>query len=99
MKSDNNTKGAIETNAKFACTKNWSSRKAWLKITTLVINFLFLFPPKKKGRRKGEWIANIVILSHAFLLDPKNYLRFDMHQKYILNCTKNSSCVEYNSTL
>ena len=29
----------------------------------------FLFPPKKEGRRKGELIAKIVILSHAFLLD------------------------------
>ena len=27
----------------------------------------FLFPPKKEGRRKGECIAKIVILSHAFL--------------------------------
>ena len=35
---------------------------------------LFFFSPfssllKKLGRRKGEWIAKIVILSHAFLLD------------------------------
>ena len=29
-----------------------SSRKAWLKITTLVILFPFLFPHKKEGRRK-----------------------------------------------
>ena len=25
---------------------------------------------KKEGRRKGEWIAKIVIESHAFLFDP-----------------------------
>ena len=29
----------------------------------------FLFPPKKQGERKGEWIGKIVILSHAFMLD------------------------------
>ena len=35
----------------------------------------FLFPPKKEGRRKGEWIAKIVILSHTFLLDPHCVIR------------------------
>ena len=34
----------------------------------------FLFPPKKEGRRKGEWIAKIVIKSHAFLLDPSIFV-------------------------
>ena len=29
----------------------------------------FLFPPKKRGKKRREWIAKIVILSHAFLLD------------------------------
>ena len=29
----------------------------------------FLSPSKKEGRRKGEWIARIIIKSHAFLLD------------------------------
>ena len=29
----------------------------------------FPYPPKKEGRRKGEWLAKIVIKSHAFLLD------------------------------
>ena len=37
-------------------------------------NFGYYFPPffsllKKEGRRKDEWIAKIVIKSHAFLLD------------------------------
>ena len=27
----------------------------------------FLFPLKERGKKKGEWIAKIVILSHAFL--------------------------------
>ena len=33
--------------------------------------FFFLFSSllKKEGRRKAEWIAKIVIKSHAFLLD------------------------------
>ena len=47
-----------------------SSRKAWLKITTLVIFPLFSSLRKKEGRRKGEWITKIVIFSNAFLLDP-----------------------------
>ena len=39
----------------------------------------FLFPPKKEGRRKGEWIAQIVILSHAFLLNQiKSYLDYNL---------------------
>ena len=39
-----------------------SSRKAWFKITTLVML-------KNEGIRKGEWIAKTVSLSHVFLLD------------------------------
>ena len=49
----------------------WLSRKAWLLTTTLVILFLFfssLFK-KKEERIKGEWIAKIVMKSHAFLLN------------------------------
>ena len=42
----------------------------WLFFST------FLSPPKKEGRKKGEWISNIVIKSHAFLLD-----HFPMHIK------------------
>ena len=48
-------------------TSGRSSRKVLLLTTTLVIFSLFLL--KKVERRKGEWIANIVIKSHAFLLD------------------------------
>ena len=29
--------------------------------------------PKKKGKRKGEWIAQIMIKSHAFLLDLQKF--------------------------
>ena len=47
----------------------WSNRKAWLLTTTFLFFPSFLFPPKKEGRRKGKWIAEIVIKSHAFLLD------------------------------
>ena len=47
----------------------WSNRKAWLLTTTFLFFSSFLFPPKKEGRRKGKWIAEIVIKSHAFLLD------------------------------
>ena len=37
---------------------SWSSRKAWLKITTLFILFpLSPYPPKKREKRKGESIA------------------------------------------
>ena len=41
----------------------WRRKFDWLKIKT------FLYPPKQDRRRKGEWIAKIVILSHPFLLD------------------------------
>ena len=41
---------------------NLSSRKAWLKITTLVILFPFSLL-KKEGGRKGEWIPKIVFLN------------------------------------
>ena len=37
--------------------------------TSLVI--LFLFSPKKEGRRKEKLFRKIVIKSHAFLLDRK----------------------------
>ena len=53
-----------------------NSRKLHLKSfqVKMYYSILFLFPfslpsLKKEGRRKGEWIAKIVILSHAFLLD------------------------------
>ena len=49
-------------------TITWSSRKAWHLTTTFVI--------KKEGRRKGEWIAKIMIKSHAFLLDPITFIFF-----------------------
>ena len=45
------------------------SRKAWLKITTFAILFNFSSLLKNEGRKKGERIAKIRILSHAFLLD------------------------------
>ena len=46
------------------------SRKAWLLTSTLVNLFPFsLRSSKNEGRRKGEYIAKIVIKSHAFLLD------------------------------
>ena len=40
-----------------------------LKLRPWLFFSLFLFPPKKEGRIKGEGIAKIVNLSHAFLLD------------------------------
>ena len=39
-----------------------------LKSRLWLFFFPFLFPPLKK-EGKGEWIAKIVISSHAFLLD------------------------------
>ena len=42
-----------------------------LKSRLWLFFYPFLFPLKKEGRRKGERIAKIVILSHAFLLDHK----------------------------
>ena len=44
-----------------------------LKLRLWLFFSRFLFPPKKEGRRKGEWIAKIVFLSHAFLLDHFQY--------------------------
>ena len=42
--------------------------------------FFFSSFLKKEERRKGEWLAKIVIKSHAFLLDPFSLvLGFFMH--------------------
>ena len=53
---------------------------------------LFTSLLKKEGRRKGEWIAKIVIKSHAFLLDRiwraqavKENLDFCTEMIYLLN--------------
>ena len=46
-------------------SENWDSKSclsAWI--------FKDYYRWMKEGRRKWEWIAKIVILSHAFLLDP-----------------------------
>ena len=48
------------------------------KGTTYNYDFGYSFPlfssllKKKEGRKKGEWIAKIMILSHVFLLDEWN---------------------------
>ena len=41
-----------------------------LKLKLWLLFSYFLFPPKKEGIRKEEWIAKIEILSHAFQLNP-----------------------------
>ena len=46
----------------------WSSRKAWLLTTTLVILFPFSLPLEKRGNKKKR------IKSHAFLLDHTKFL-------------------------
>ena len=33
----------------------WSSRKTWLLTTPLLLFSPFIFPSKKRGKRKGEW--------------------------------------------
>ena len=43
-----------------------------LKSQLLLLFSPFLFPPKKEGRGKGEWIKKIVNLRHVFLLDQIN---------------------------
>ena len=52
----------------FIVCNDGSSRKAWLWFFFSP----FLFPPRKRGNKKGEWI---VILSHAFLLDRNDVVR------------------------
>ena len=46
------------------------------------------FDLEKKGRRKGEWIAKILIKSHAFPLDHFQKFFFEngalFHVKYLL---------------
>ena len=39
---------------------------------------LFLFLLNKRGKKKREWIVKIVILSHAFLLDPQSFTLFSI---------------------
>ena len=59
----------------YGCFLNWNVQyhdraerhhfrpRLWLLFSS------FLFPSKKEGRKKEEWIPKIVIKSHAFLLD------------------------------
>ena len=49
----------------------------------------FLFRPIKQGRRKGEWIAKIVIKIHAFLLD--NFHRFNIYFMSFCSIYENAS--------
>ena len=65
-----------------------------LKSQLWLFFFPFLFPPKKDGRGKGEWIAKIMILSHAFLIDQCQKVLSDFSSLFFRREKDSQSCLQ-----